>query len=137
MCFYSRPLHNLSMNDVVGADDPLWDSTVGCVSARKASTRRGANPDKPPSQAVTWLGARGAVGAQPPLTEPISHTAHQVGRTQLKTRRGAADRTIKKHLADRNPSTRKKGSTMLNAAFAMLAMLPVVFGAAGYAMVSR
>jgi hypothetical protein len=34
-------------------------------------------------------------------------------------------------------STREKGPTMLNAAYGVLAMLPVVFGVAGYAMVSR
>jgi hypothetical protein len=34
-------------------------------------------------------------------------------------------------------SRREKGLTMLRAALGMLAMLPVVFGVAGYAMVSR
>jgi len=34
-------------------------------------------------------------------------------------------------------STRGKERKMLNAAYGMLAMLPVVFGVAGYAMVSR
>jgi hypothetical protein len=34
-------------------------------------------------------------------------------------------------------STRAKGRTMLNAALGMMAMLPVVFGVAGYVMVSR
>jgi hypothetical protein len=34
-------------------------------------------------------------------------------------------------------STPEKGPTMLNAAYGMLAMLPVVFGVAGYVMVSR
>jgi hypothetical protein len=34
-------------------------------------------------------------------------------------------------------SRREKGPTMLNATLGMLAMLPVVFGVAGYAMVSR
>jgi hypothetical protein len=34
-------------------------------------------------------------------------------------------------------SRREKGPTMLSAALGMLAMLPVVFGVAGYAMVSR
>jgi hypothetical protein len=34
-------------------------------------------------------------------------------------------------------STPEKGPTMLNAAYGMLAMLPVVFGVAEYAMVSR
>jgi hypothetical protein len=33
--------------------------------------------------------------------------------------------------------TPEKGQTMLNAAFGMMAMLPVVFGVAGYVMVSR
>jgi hypothetical protein len=34
-------------------------------------------------------------------------------------------------------SRREKGPTMLSATLGMLAMLPVVFGVAGYAMVSR
>ena len=34
-------------------------------------------------------------------------------------------------------SRREKGPTMLSAALGILAMLPVVFGVAGYAMVSR
>jgi hypothetical protein len=34
-------------------------------------------------------------------------------------------------------SRREKGPTMLNATLGMLAMLPVAFGVAGYAMVSR
>jgi hypothetical protein len=34
-------------------------------------------------------------------------------------------------------SRREKGPTMLNATLEMLAMLPVVFGVARYAMVSR
>jgi hypothetical protein len=34
-------------------------------------------------------------------------------------------------------STPEKGPTVLSATLGMLAMLPVVFGAAGYAMVSR
>jgi hypothetical protein len=34
-------------------------------------------------------------------------------------------------------STPEKGPTMLNAVYGMLAMLPVVFGVAGYAMVWR
>ena len=34
-------------------------------------------------------------------------------------------------------TTPEKGPTMLNAAYGILAMLPVVFGVAGYAMVSR
>ena len=34
-------------------------------------------------------------------------------------------------------SRRQKGATMLSGAFGMLAMLPVMFGVAGYAMVSR
>jgi hypothetical protein len=33
--------------------------------------------------------------------------------------------------------TPEKGRTMLNAALGMMAMLPVVFGVAGYVMVSR
>jgi hypothetical protein len=33
--------------------------------------------------------------------------------------------------------TRGKGRTMLNAALGMMSMLPVVFGVAGYVMVSR
>ena len=34
-------------------------------------------------------------------------------------------------------TTPGKGPTMLSAAYGMLAMLPVMFGVAGYAMVSR
>ena len=34
-------------------------------------------------------------------------------------------------------STPEKGPTMLSAAYGMLAMLPVVFGVAGYVLVSR
>jgi hypothetical protein len=34
-------------------------------------------------------------------------------------------------------SRQEKGPTMLSGALGMLAMLPVVFGVAGYAMVSR
>jgi hypothetical protein len=34
-------------------------------------------------------------------------------------------------------STRGKERTMLNAAYGVLAMVPVVFGVAGYTMVSR
>jgi hypothetical protein len=34
-------------------------------------------------------------------------------------------------------SRREKGPTMLNATLGMLAMLPVVFGVGGFAMVSR
>ena len=34
-------------------------------------------------------------------------------------------------------TTPEKGPTMLSAAYGMLAMLPVMFGVAGYAMVSR
>jgi len=34
-------------------------------------------------------------------------------------------------------STREKERKMLNAAYGMLAMLPVVFGVAGYVLVSR
>jgi hypothetical protein len=45
-------------------------------------------------------------------------------------------------LAEAEPHTapvsrQEKGLTMLSAARGMLAMLPVVFGVAGYAMVSR
>ena len=39
--------------------------------------------------------------------------------------------------ADVPVTTPEKGPTMLNAAYGMLAMLPVVFGVAGYTMVSR
>ena len=41
------------------------------------------------------------------------------------------------HVAKSVASTREKGPTMLSATLGMLAMLPVVFGVAGYAMVSR
>jgi hypothetical protein len=59
--------------------------------------------------------------------------SHRVKNPLLIYRNDGASSRLAKSVASR----REKGPTMLSSLLGMLAMVPVVFGVAGYAMVSR